>query len=65
MVNGKFLSKKISVQAKSRNIICYLSIPISEILYNLTCWGDNFWNLGFDLWYVLRIKMLLKIYNNC
>lgn len=49
MANGKFLLKKISVQAKSGNIICYLSIPISEIPYNLSCWGDNFWKLGFDL----------------
>lgn len=64
MAKGKFFSKKMSVQAKSGNIICYRSSPISEILYNLTFWGENFWNLGFDLYYVLRVKTV-KIYNNC
>lgn len=63
MAKGKFFSKKISVQAKSGNIICYLPSPISEILYNLTFWGENFWSLGMNLCYVLRIETL-KIYNN-
>lgn len=40
-----FFSKKISTQAKSGNIIFYLPSPISEILYNLTFWGENFSNL--------------------
>lgn len=64
MAKGKYFSKKISVQAKSGNIICCLPSPVTEILYNLTFWGENFWNLGFDLGYILRIKTQ-KIYYNC